>query len=169
MRINLCIYCMYHRDHSKMTSPGKGGREVNKNGDFHCFRLQILLFSRWQGREWGLEMVIFAVTSFLNGHIRQWTHPSNLTRQRYAFWLSKKSLKKAPLIIFQNLRPFFSRTKFLHPPICFEKSLHPLFFREKTFAPLSMIQARVPINFDSSLKVLHTINHSKILHSGTFW
>ena len=134
MGINLCIYCMYHRGHSKMTSPGKGGREVNKNGDFHCFRLQILLFSRWQGREWGLEMVIFAVTSFLNGQIRQWTHPSNLTRQRCAFWLSKKSLKKPPKY-FSKSSPLFSRTKFLHPPICFEKSLHPLFFSRKNLRP----------------------------------
>ena len=37
-------------DVQKWRHPGKGGREVNKNGDFHRFRLQILLFSRWQGR-----------------------------------------------------------------------------------------------------------------------
>ena len=36
----------YVRGGSKMPSPGKGGREVNKNSDFHCFRLQIILFLR---------------------------------------------------------------------------------------------------------------------------
>ena len=62
------MYCirfglrLWIRGRSKMTSPGQG------NGDIHhCFRLQILLFSRWQGRDGGVEMVIFSVTSFLNG------------------------------------------------------------------------------------------------------
>ena len=63
--VKICLEFL--RDHSKMSSPWKGGREVNKNGGFHCFRFQIRLFSRWQGREGGVEMFIFAVTSFLNG------------------------------------------------------------------------------------------------------
>ena len=46
---------------------GGRSRKVQENGDFYCLRLQILLFSWWQGREGGLKTVVFAVTSFLNG------------------------------------------------------------------------------------------------------
>ena len=63
LEVDLAVF----RGRSKMTSPGEGGREVNKNGDFHCFRLQIPLFLRWQGGEGGVAMVIFMVTSFLKG------------------------------------------------------------------------------------------------------
>ena len=55
----------YHRGRSKMTSPGKGGREVNKNGDFHCF----IVFTVTGEGGGGVDVVIFAVTSFLNGFI----------------------------------------------------------------------------------------------------